>query len=272
METEKVHLKKENETYLITLYGKALDSRKEHPILNDTFANAVVRKIDFDFEKLKSPKGAEVSLPVRAKHFDGWTREFIAAHPVSTVLNLGCGLDSRVFRIDPPSTVNWYDVDLPDVIDLRKQLFPERHACVLIGSSVTDPGWLERIPGDRPVIVVAEGLLQYLTEQEVIALFSRITGKFPEGQIIFDAYSRNMIRFVLLLAAARRARPSLLWGIGDSRKLEKEVPRLRLVTEISFLTLPELVERISPSAIGRALFRVMGLFMKKMVRHFCYEF
>jgi O-methyltransferase involved in polyketide biosynthesis len=193
MEPGKVRLTKEKETYLITLYGKALDSRTENPILGDTFADAVVRKIDFDFEKLKSPKGAEVSLPVRAKHFDQWTREFLAAHPASTVLNLGCGLDSRVFRIDPPPGVRWYDVDLPDVIDLRKQLYPECHDCVLISSSVTDPGWLDGIPADRPVIVVAEGLLQYLSEHEVIALFSRITGKFPGGQIIFDAYSRNMI-------------------------------------------------------------------------------
>ncbi|ACL16450.1 class I SAM-dependent methyltransferase [Methanosphaerula palustris] len=272
METEKIQLKKENETYLITLYGKALDSRTKNPILNDTFADAVIRKIDFDFEKLKTPKGAEVSLPVRAKHFDGWTREFLAAHPDSIVLNLGCGLDSRVFRIDPPAGIRWYDVDLPDVIELRRHLYPECHDCFLIGSSVTDPGWLDSIPGDRPVIVVAEGLLQYLTEQDVIALFSRITGKFPKGQIIFDAYSLNMIRFVMLLAAARRSRPSLLWGMGDPRKLETAVPRLRLVTEISFLTMPELVERLSPSRARRAMSRLMGPFVKKMVRHFRYEF
>ncbi len=272
MEPGKIHLNKENETYLITLYGKALDSRMENSILNDTFAEEVVRKIDFDFEKLKTPKGAEVSLPVRAKHFDGWTREFIAAHQGVTVLNLGCGLDSRIFRIDPLPDVRWFDVDLPDVIDLRRSLYPERNGCVIIGSSVTGPGWLDSIPADLPVIVVAEGLLQYLSEQDVITLFSRITGKFPKGQIIFDAYNRNMIRFVMLLAAARRSRPSLLWGMGDPREFERRVPRLILVSEIPFLTMPELVERLSHSPVRRAMFWLLSPFMKKMIRHFRYEF
>ena len=60
----------------------------------------------------------------------------------------------------------------------------------MIGSSVTEPGWLDEIPVDRPVLVVAEGLVMYLSEKEVIALFSKITEKFPSGQFIFDAYSR----------------------------------------------------------------------------------
>ena len=64
METEKVHLTKEKEMYLITLYGKALDNRAENPILGDEFADEVVRHIDFDFEKLKVPKGAEITLPM----------------------------------------------------------------------------------------------------------------------------------------------------------------------------------------------------------------
>ena len=46
METEKVHLTKEKETYLATLYGKALDNRSENPILGDKFADEVVRHID----------------------------------------------------------------------------------------------------------------------------------------------------------------------------------------------------------------------------------
>jgi O-methyltransferase involved in polyketide biosynthesis len=81
METEKVHLTKEKETYLAMLYGKALDNRSENPILGDKFADEVVRHIDFDFEKLKVPKGGEITLPLRAKHLDQWTREFLAAYP-----------------------------------------------------------------------------------------------------------------------------------------------------------------------------------------------
>ena len=73
--------------------------KSKNPILSDKFADEVVRRIDFDFEKLKSPKGNSISLPIRAKHLDNWTRKILATNPESTVLNLGCGLDSRVFRV-----------------------------------------------------------------------------------------------------------------------------------------------------------------------------
>jgi len=276
METEKVHLTKEKETYLATLYGKALDSRSKNPILGDKFADEVVRHIDFDFEKLKVPKGAEITLPMRAKHLDQWTREFIAANPVSTVLHLGCGLDSRVFRIDPPATIRWYDVDMPDVIELRRRLYPERHDYTMIGSSVTDLYWLDRIPADRPVLVVAEGLVQYLSEKEGIALFNRITEKFPGGEFIFDAYSRLTTRLISLLPASREAHVSLRWGISDPRKLEKQVPRLKLVTDISFLFMPELVEQLSQSQsrAQRVMYRIMGhiTFLRRSIQHLRYQF
>ncbi|GAA2848207.1 hypothetical protein GCM10020220_042160 [Nonomuraea rubra] len=58
------------------------------------------------------------------------------------VLHLGCGLDARVYRIDPPATVDWYDLDYPTVIELRERFLPPREHYTLIASSVTDPaGW-----------------------------------------------------------------------------------------------------------------------------------
>ncbi len=284
METEKVHLTKERETYLPTLYGKALDAHVKAPILGDTFADEVVRKIDFDFKKLKVAKGGEVTLPMRAKQLDGWTREFLAAHPVATVLNLGCGLDSRVFRIDPPATVRWYDIDLPDVIELRKRLYPERFGdYTLVSTSVTELGWLDGIPEDRPVIVVAEGLVQYLTEDGAATLFNRITEKFPSGQIIFDAYSRLMTGFINLMVkttslfskpTAAGAEVHLPWGVDDPHIFEQKVPRLKLVSVVSFLTMPELVQRLSVYRNQRMSFRLLGgrAWYRKAIQHMRYEF
>ena len=96
------------------------------------------------------------------------------------MLHLGCGLDSRAFRIDPTATVRWYDIDMPDVIEMRKKIYPERHDYRMIGTSVTDPQWLYQIPADHPVLLVAEGLVAYIAEEEVMKLFNRITEKFPQ--------------------------------------------------------------------------------------------
>ena len=126
MEARKIRLTEEKETYLATLYGKALDAAVEHPILGDHFAADAVARIDYDFKELKLPNGGEITLPMRAWHFDQWTRAFLAANPEATVLHLGCGFDTRVYRIDPGPNVRWYDIDYPDVIALREQLYSKR--------------------------------------------------------------------------------------------------------------------------------------------------
>lgn len=270
----KVHLTREKETLLPTLYGKALDSRVERSILGDTFADDVVRQLDYDFDQLHLPKGAAISLPVRAKHLDGWTREFLAAHPQATVLHLGCGLDSRVCRIDPPSTVRWYDVDQAEVIALRRQVYPARPGYEMIASSVTDLRWLDAIPSDQQVLVVAEGLLIYLPEAEGPTLLRAITEKFPGGEMIFDAYSRAMVWLTRRLPAVKKTGAVLSWGIDDPHALERQVPRLRLVCDVPFLTLPELVEHLPSSRLLRAIYGLLArsAFYQKLVRHLRYRF
>jgi O-methyltransferase involved in polyketide biosynthesis len=102
------------------------------------------------------------------------------------VLHLGCGLDARVYRIDPPATVDWYDLDYPTVIELRQQCLPPHEHYTQIGSSVTDLTWLESIPRGRPLLMIAEGLVPYLTETEVRRLLTTVVDAFPTGQIQFD--------------------------------------------------------------------------------------
>ncbi|MFN8475841.1 MAG: class I SAM-dependent methyltransferase [Anaerolineae bacterium] len=270
----KIRLAKEKETYLATLYGKALDASAQNPILGDRFAADAVARIDYDFKDLKLPNGGEITLPMRARHFDQWTRAFIAAHPVCTVLHLGCGLDTRVYRIDPEPTVRWYDVDLPDVIALRKQLYPERPGYHQIGASVSDLAWLNEVNGDTPVFVVAEGLMMYLPDKDGTALLRRITEQFPSGEIAFDAYSGAMVRLVSRLATVRGAKVELVWGVDDPHDLEQQIPKLHLVESVAFLTMPDLVNRLARNRFWKAMHGAMGRlgFYRNLVRHLRYAF
>src|SRR6185437_14873032 len=123
------------ETSLITLYGKAIDARMNPTVLGDTMAARAVEKIDYDFERLKMSAKIAPNAAARAKHFDEWTSEFLAKHERATVVHLGAGLDSRVWRVDPGPGVTWYDVDYPEVIDVRSKIFPERDNYRMIASS-----------------------------------------------------------------------------------------------------------------------------------------
>lgn len=230
--TEKITLTGEKETLLITLYAKAGESHLPDSLLRDSFAAAAVDRIDYDFSKLKIDRDMMIGLAMRAHILDGWTRDFIARNPVATVLHIGCGLDSRVFRIDPPPGISWFDVDYPEVVVLRRSLYPERAGYGLIGSSVTAPGWLGEVPADRPMLIVAEGLLPYLAEDDVPRLLGRLAEHVPSGELIFDGYSRLGLRLIELQPSVRATGATLHWALDDPGDLERQVPRLKLVTEL----------------------------------------
>src|SRR5262249_17154930 len=133
-------------------------------------------------------------IATRAATFDLLTTRYLADHPDATILHVGCGMDSRVFRVNPPASVQWFDVDYPDVIDLRRQLFPQRAAYHLIGAPLEDLRWLDEVPRDRPVLLIAEGVLMYLSEAEVKALLKAVVAHFPGGQMIFDVVHPMIVK------------------------------------------------------------------------------
>ncbi|OOK64502.1 leucine carboxyl methyltransferase family protein [Mycobacterium kansasii] len=138
------------QTMLATLYAKALDADLPHPILGDRYAKEVVERIDYDWSRTSITARNSAAVTTRTAHFDTWARQFLAVHPGAVVLHLGCGLDSRYFRVRPVSAVEWYDVDHPEVAALFTRLYPAAAHHHVVAASVTDPAWLADIPNDRP--------------------------------------------------------------------------------------------------------------------------
>ena len=136
-------------------------------------ARDILNQVDYDFARLRVPYKTVVLICQRAKKLDAATRAFLVEQPNGVVLHLGCGLDSRFWRVDN-GQVEWYDLDMPPVIELRRQFYPDHARCHLIASSVTDLEWVDRVAAaGRPVLVVAEGLLMYLGEADVRRLVLR---------------------------------------------------------------------------------------------------
>jgi len=277
METEKVHLTKEKETLLIALYARALESRSPDPVLRDKWAEDAIHRIDYDFGRLKTSKVHPLSIAIRAKQFDIWTAEWIAANPDSTVLHLGCGMDSRVYRLDPPAAVRWFDVDYPEVIELRRRLYPaqspngERAGYRMIGSSLADSGWLDEVPADRPAMIVAEGVMMYLTEDVVKPLLNRLTDHFPSGQMAFDALCRLGARLAKTDRSVRVTGATFAWGIDDPQSIKALDPKLELIAELKTSEMPG-YSRL-PWAL-RTVVRIMEPFptLRRMNRLLRYRF
>lgn len=181
-----ITLTEERETLLIPLYGKALESRRDNPILDDQMAENIDARIDYDFGRLRVSRMASITLALRAKKLDTCTREYLAQHEYPLVLHLGCGLDSRVVRVADPRAL-WYDLDYPDVIDLRRLFYQETAIYHMLATSVSDFRWLDAVAATGPAMIVAEGLLMYLDAEEVGSLLLALRKLFPASQIAFDA-------------------------------------------------------------------------------------
>jgi O-methyltransferase involved in polyketide biosynthesis len=240
------------------LRAKALDNRLPDPILGDTWAEQAMRRLDPGYDRRwfgTSQLG--LAAVVRAKVHDDWARSFLAEHPDAVVLHLGCGLDARVFRIDPPATVEWFDLDYPDIVELRQQFLPSRERYTLIGSSVTDPAWLDRIPRGRPVLMVAEGLVPYLTEDELRRLLTSIVDAFPGGGIQFDTVAAWAWRTSKWDPTLRRYGTQFHCGFDEPAALAQWHPRLEFVGEAPMNDSPLLMAK-APANMRR-IFRLLNL-------------
>jgi len=232
-EAQGVDLRGAPATLLITLYAKALDYQSRHPILHDERAAEIVELIDHDFEQLTG-FGDSIMMPLRARQYDEWLREFLAAHADAVVLNLGCGLDTRVSRIAPPASVRWFDVDFPEVIELRKTFYTDSSRYCMTAASLSDEGWLDPIPRDTPAAIVAEGVFEYMQVDEVRALLHRLTSHFPEGQVIFDCLSSFAVKSGRRELATKTG-AAHSWAVDDIREIDTLDPRLRRLDNLSLL-------------------------------------
>jgi O-methyltransferase involved in polyketide biosynthesis len=221
-------------TMLSTLYLKALDADFDHPILADRFAKAAIDKLDFDWSELEiTPKWAPL-FTVRTALYDGWVKQFIAANPECTVVHLGCGLDCRVFRVDPGPDVRWYDVDFPQVIALREQIYPTRPNYELIATPATEPQWLDQIPADRPTLLIAEGISMYLTEDEGIALLRRFVDRFGTGELQIDFFNWLAIKSQKTQSLVRTSGSVLYWAVNNPQQILDKLPDIRLLCATDF--------------------------------------
>ncbi|MGD2155638.1 MAG: class I SAM-dependent methyltransferase [Anaerolineales bacterium] len=254
----KVTLSPEQETLLITLFAKA---QPDNPLFFDPMAQQILEQVDYDFARLHVPYKTVVLVCQRAKKIDIVTRDFLDEHPGGVVLQLGCGLDSRFLRVDD-GQVNWYDLDMPPVVEFRRQFFTESERYHMITASVTNLEWIDQVAANgKPVLVVAEGLLMYLDEDDVRRLVLRLHETFPSCRLVADVFSRLTARSATNHPSLKSTGATLGWGIDNARELEAWAPRIRLLEEWYFSTDPNL-DRLSFGY--RAAYRLAGAF--KMVR------
>ncbi len=208
------------QTLFIPLAARALETQRKHPVLRDPKAVEMVRSIDYDAAKYGRGAGGSVTV-LRTAIIDFWVRAFLAAHPAGTVVEIGTGLNTRFERVDN-GQVHWFDLDLPDTIDLRRAFFADTGRRRMVAASVLDEDWLPVVAQSRgPYFFVAEGVLVYLPEEQVTATLARIAERFPGALIALDTYPKRAYDWQHQLAAKKGMDARWAWACDDPRSLER---------------------------------------------------
>jgi O-methyltransferase involved in polyketide biosynthesis len=248
------------ETLFIPLAGRARETRKKRPVLRDPKAAEMVASIDYDAAKYGRGAGGLVTV-LRGAIFDSWVRAFLDAHPAGTVVEIGTGLNTRFERVDN-GAVHWFDLDLPDTIELRRSFFADTGRRRMVAASALDEAWLQLVaesPG--PYFFVTEGVLVYLPEDGVTQTLARIADRFPGAFVALDTYSRRMYEQQHRMAAKRNI-ARWAWACDDPRWLERL--GLRMV-ESSTITRPPRALRRQLPARYRYLLPLAGPVLGKLV-------
>ncbi|KAH8904182.1 O-methyltransferase [Coniochaeta sp. PMI_546] len=254
-------------TLLLSLTARVQDCRNPEPILNDKWAEYVAEQIDYDYSTIGVPATLRDTLSARGFYFDQWTREFLDSHQGEdvTVLYIACGLDARTHRVQWGPNVRWIDLDLPDVVELRRKLIPEPSGdYTLLAGSALDDSVLSSIPNDRPTAIIIEGLMFYLEETQVLDLIRRVCSHFPSGELMFDTMSPAVISMqkwrqglnsrLGLGAWMDRQGTGFASGIGDPVALEKLHPGLKLRANVAWTEM----ERIKHPTVGHRILQLLA--------------
>lgn len=234
------------ETLLIPLYGRAMESRKPEAVLRDPAAEAMVTAIDYDFARFDGGSSL-IGTVLRTNLFDHWVRDFLTEHPDATVVEIGTGLNTRYERTDN-GRAHWFELDLPDVIQLRRTFFTDTPRRRMLAASVLDDDWTAApLAQGGPYFLAAEAVLAYLTEQDVRHVINLLAEHFPGALLAFDTTGPGMVDTQDSHDALSKVTARLRWNCPDPRQLEHWRPGNHLLDTHTFTTLPTDVHDALPA-------------------------
>lgn len=222
--TEKISCSLEgvSETLLMTLYVRARESQRADGMIRDEQAVAMVNRLGCDFSRLRMQRHDEIAVIMRMQRFDKYVRDFLTRNPSAGVVHIGCGLDTRFDRVDN-GYVQWFDLDMPKVIDLRQKLIHNANPrCHVLATSVFEDRWLADVDpyNAHPFLFVAEGVFPYFEEARIKSLFLKLRDHFPGSELICDAHTPFVIWADNLHLAFAGIKARLHWRLKRGKDVE----------------------------------------------------
>ena len=166
-----------SDTALMVAACRAHETEQEDAFVRDPFAARLAgERGPAILRELLHSAVLRLGLAIRTRFVDELLLEALSVYPVTTVLSVGCGLDTRPWRLSVPSNLRWIEIDFADVLDYKDRLMSgEKPSCIRERLTI-DLNDSERrramygVAGSAPALMITEGLLLYLPAATVEAL------------------------------------------------------------------------------------------------------
>jgi O-methyltransferase involved in polyketide biosynthesis len=235
-----MELSQVSRTAILLLICRAVESEKDKSAFNDPAAvlclerllsiaseedkRWIIKKKD-EYEGIRA-RDAKAGVR-RVQVFDNAANRFIADHPKCTVINLACGFDTRFWRIENEKC-RYVEIDLPEVVALKKEILKDHLGYELIGCSALDTSWIDNVTtnGNTNFLILAEGLFMWFPPQEATRLFKEIGERFYRSRLILDMvpekYTKGIWKQLIRLHSRIDWGLDVSWdfGIKDSHDIE----------------------------------------------------
>lgn len=236
MHTVSPNLEGISETLFIPLYFRALETRRSDALFKDPLAVELVSRIDYDFSGFEGYDLLQTVVACRVQQLDRCVQAFIEYAPQATVINIGCGLDTRFQRLDN-GLMHWYELDLPKVITLRRHFFEEKTRYRFIPGSVLDlirEAELE-IDSEKGLLLLAEGLFPYFQKDQMVQTLRGLKQRFPGAVLVFDAVSPLQVELSRYHPALTITDARFNWGLDRAEDIEDWEAGVRLLFQAYYL-------------------------------------
>ena len=222
------------ETMLLTFYARAQYSKSPKHAFYDAKAVELVDQLDYDFSRASKDTAMGSGTIARTIVFDELVRAFLQQHPDATVVNIACGLDTRVYRMDN-GQCSWYNLVLPETIHVRDQIFQEQGRISTVGKSVLDPTWPEAIARRGTMLVVIEGLSMYLQPEEVALMLRIIHDNFENAYVMLETTSPFWVQKQAIEKSVQETGAVFTWGVNRFSEMQELAPGFHGVKDDNIL-------------------------------------
>lgn len=231
---EKVSVTGVAETMIQTLYARAKETRKPDHKIRDDIAVELVEKIGYDFSKADQDMVMYSGVIARTIVLDQMVRQYLENHKNTIVINIACGLDTRCYRMQG-KYLRWYNVDLPETMNVRSRFLSETGPVYQIAKSAMDETYVDDITFyNENVLVIIEGLTMYLKEDDVKKMFSIIDQSFQNVTVMVETMSPFVVKHVKEKSIAG-SNAKFTWGIKNGKQLHNLLSDFTFQNEVSLV-------------------------------------